>query len=100
MGTDNLSQVIFVAIPAIAIGVTVMLIVGRLRGVQLRQKFIYLGELRGRTLEEITREVGSPSSRTALTGNAELFQWARPGYHIALIFSDGTCQGVQHESVT
>jgi hypothetical protein len=66
-------------------------------GKVLRQKFISLNPLRGRSKKEIIRRVGSPSATTYVEGGTVL-QWMRSSYHITVIFGqDDICQGVTHE---
>jgi hypothetical protein len=62
-----------------------------------QKKFAALGALKGRTKDEIVEEVGLPNSVSLVGANKELLQWQRPGYHIALLFTDGVCEGVSHE---
>ena len=65
-------------------------------GVKLRNKFISLGDMRGKHKNEIYRVVGTPNSISA-HDDGELLQWLATGYHIALIFQNDICQGISHE---
>lgn len=62
-----------------------------------------LGDVRGKTVAEITSVLGLPSSRSQSTGQT-LLQWQTVGslgaYHIAMAFDDttGECAGITHES--
>lgn len=68
----------------------------------IQNKFVKLGNLVGRTKEEIIKAVGPPSSVSSLPGGESLLQWQHisraGGYHIALRFDpQGRCKGVTHE---
>jgi len=62
-----------------------------------KKRLYGLGHLTGRTKDEIILAVGVPNSFSAADGGKELLQWQRPGYHIALLFLGGICEGVTHE---
>lgn len=62
-----------------------------------KQKLYRLGHLTGRAKDEIILAIGVPNSFSAVGGGKELLQWQRPGYHIALIFKEGVCEGATHE---
>lgn len=66
-------------------------------GRDMAQRFAALGTLSGRTEAEIVAAVGQPSSRSAMPEGKTLLQWQPTGYHIALLFKDGVCEGVTHE---
>ena len=60
--------------------------------------FIDLGNMTGKTADEIIAAVGAPSARSAVAGGM-LLQWQAPGYHMALSFdADGTFRKITHES--
>ncbi|WP_016909126.1 hypothetical protein [Streptomyces xiaopingdaonensis] len=66
-------------------------------GRRLAQGFAGLGNLAGRTKEEITAEVG-PHSSFSVTGPGQvLLQWQSDVYHIALHFEGDICVGIAHE---
>lgn len=70
------------------------------QGQSLHKKFIKLGVLIGKTEAEITKAVGTPSSRSAMTGGEYLLQWQATGYHIALLFDENrVCKKITHEFV-
>ncbi len=56
-----------------------------------------LGEVRGRSIAQVTEWLGPPNARS--TGhNHVLLQWQRVGYHVVLKFgTDGECLGVVHQ---
>jgi hypothetical protein len=62
-----------------------------------QNKFASMGVLQGKTKDEIIQEVGLPSSFSSIGEGKELLQWQQPGYHIALLFTNGVCDGVSHE---
>lgn len=62
-----------------------------------QNKFAAMGVLKGKTKAEILEEVGPPNSASSMGPGKELLQWQKPGYHIALLFTDGVCDGVSHE---
>ena len=62
-----------------------------------KRKLYRLGHLAGRTKDEIIFAIGLPNSFSAVDGGKELLQWQRTGYHIALLFANGICEGATHE---
>jgi hypothetical protein len=62
-----------------------------------KRKLYALGHIAGRTKEDIILAVGVPNSFSGVGSGKELLQWQRPGYHIALLFKDGICEGATHE---
>lgn len=67
-------------------------------GRNLRRKFQKLGNLTGQRLSVICALAGEPNSKTAMQGDRMLYQWQTTGYHISLLFEDGVCVAMQHES--
>lgn len=73
------------------------------KGTLLKQDFIAMGELRGKTLDEIKQKVGAPkatfSCTTAETGRpGTLCTWQEPSYSITLLFDENNvCLGVNKE---
>jgi hypothetical protein len=68
----------------------------------LRKNFAALGNLRGRTKQEIIDAVGNPNSVSQAGAGKTLLQWMKTGadgaYHISLIFdANGICEGITHE---
>lgn len=55
-------------------------------GRQLAIKFKSLGDMTGKTLNEIVSVVGQPTARSLMANNAVLYQWQATGYHIAILF--------------
>ncbi|KLU21982.1 hypothetical protein EOS_33110 [Caballeronia mineralivorans PML1(12)] len=67
-------------------------------GRALALRFIDLGNMTGKTANEIIAAVGAPSARSAVAGGI-LLQWQAPGYHMVLSFdADGTFRKITHES--
>jgi len=52
----------------------------------LSLRFVTLGDMRGKTEDEIIAAVGPPSSVSSMTFGQSLLQWQATGYHIALLF--------------
>jgi hypothetical protein len=67
-----------------------------LKSLRLQNRFKRLGVLKGRSLEEVLKFVGKPSHRARLDGRREVLEWRRVGFHIALLFTDGVCDGVEN----
>lgn len=49
--------------------------------------FKRLGPMNGKTLQQVIKAVGSPTSRSYIGGQT-LLQWSESGYHIAVKFGD------------
>lgn len=69
----------------------------RLETYVFKQKLYGLGHLVGRSKDEIILAIGVPSSFSTIDGDRDLLQWHRSGYHIALMFKSGKCEGATHE---
>ena len=67
-----------------------------LKSLRLRKRFQHLGTLPGRSIAEVLQLVGQPSNRSRLPSGREILEWRRVGFHIALSFSHGVCDGVEH----
>lgn len=66
-----------------------------LKSLRLQNRFKRLGRLRGRSVEEIVKFAGKPSHRGRLDASREVLEWRRVGFHIALRFTDGVCDGAE-----
>lgn len=66
------------------------------KSVRLQNRFKQLGVLKGRHLEEVLKVAGKPSHRARIAPNREVLEWRRVGFHIALMFTDEVCDGVEH----
>ena len=65
---------------------------------RLRTRFQILGDLRGKTLAEISAVVGKPNNVVPLPDNKFSYSWHDGHkYHITLRFKDDICQGVVSE---
>lgn len=67
-------------------------------GRQLHSKFIALGNMTGKTAQEIVAAVGRPTSVSNMANGCTLLQWQKPGCHMALLFdSDMRMLKITHE---
>jgi len=57
-----------------------------LPGRNLAVEFQSLGNVIGKTLDEIVAVVGPPNARAGLAHNEILYQWQATGYHVAIVF--------------
>ena len=83
------------ALYGLAVSVLLALIYAA-RSTRLRNRFERLGSLPGRSLDEILQFAGKPSHRARLDTQREVLEWRRVGFHIALTFADGVCDGVTY----
>lgn len=67
-----------------------------LKSLRLQNRFKRMGALRGRSLEEVVKFAGKPSHRAKLDSQHEVLEWRRVGFHLALRFTDGVCDGVEN----
>ena len=71
----------------------------RAPGSSLQSKFVKLGTLKGKTLQEITAACGQPNSISATADGKKVRQWMATGYHIVLLFDENDiCLGVSSET--
>lgn len=66
--------------------------------------FARLGEIPGKSIEDITNVVGQPTSVSAAAEGGQLLQWmgvnGGSGYHYAILFgADGKAVGYTHQHV-
>lgn len=67
-------------------------------GRELHQRFISLGDMTGKTVDEIIAVVGNPSSYSSMAGGQTLVQWQATGCHMALLFGhDGKVVKITHQ---
>jgi hypothetical protein len=50
------------------------------------RKFATLGDIRGKTLDQVIASAGLPQSYSSPAPGQVLAQWIRPGFHVALLF--------------
>jgi len=63
----------------------------------LSRRFLSLGNMYGKSRQQIVDTVGEPTTVSYL-GRAQLLQWQVPGYHIALRIDDHDMfAGITHE---
>jgi hypothetical protein len=67
-----------------------------LQGKELRRKFEALGELKGKTKQEIVAAVGPPNAVSSVAEGKTLCQWMKTGFDIGLIFNGEICEGISH----
>ena len=81
-------------------GALLVAVFGKPPGKALADKFRSLGNLRGKSREEIVAVVGPQKTTTALgaigAGRVHL-SWQVPEYHIILIFNNDICEGIALE---
>lgn len=74
-------------------------VIVRVPGASLNQKFVKLGTLKGKTLQEITSVCGQPNSVSTTSEGIKVRQWISTGYHIVLLFDENDiCLGVSSET--
>ncbi|MDG4857754.1 hypothetical protein P8605_06220 [Streptomyces sp. T-3] len=66
-------------------------------GQRLQQGFAELGELTGRTQEEIVAAVGAPVSQSMVGPGQVLIQWQSSSYHVGILFEDSRFAGIMSE---
>ncbi|MFE6072107.1 hypothetical protein [Streptomyces sp. NPDC056525] len=66
-------------------------------GRRLQQGFAELGDLTGRTADEIIASVGAPISQSMAGPGQTLLQWQGDGYHIGILFEQGQFVGIMSE---
>ena len=68
-------------------------------GNALQSKFVKLGTLKGKKLDEIIAVCGNPSSVSSSNDGVKIYQWMATGYHIVLLFDENDiCLGVSSET--
>lgn len=71
----------------------------RTPGMVLQQKFVKLGTLKDKTLQEISAACGMPNSVSYGNDGIKICQWMATGYHIVLLFdANDICLGVSNET--
>jgi hypothetical protein len=86
------------------IGYFIMTAFVKAPGNVLQQKFARLtkdtdGKIAGKTLDEIVRVCGNPSSVASMGDGTTLRQWMATGYHLALLFDENdVCIGISSET--
>ncbi|MFJ3439875.1 hypothetical protein ACIPM2_01645 [Streptomyces sp. NPDC086081] len=68
-----------------------------LSGQRLQQGFAELGDLTGRTADEIIASVGAPISQSMTGPGQTLLQWQSGSYHIGVLFEQGQFAGIMSE---
>ena len=95
-GGDNRRVGTFLTILVYVLVASIMLaFIYSLKSLRLQNRFKRLGVLDGRSVEEVVKFVGEPSHRSRLDAGHEVLEWRRVGFHIALRFTDGVCDGFE-----
>jgi hypothetical protein len=68
-----------------------------LSGQRLQKGFAELGDLTGRTVDEIVASVGAPVSQSMMGPEQTLLQWQSGSYHIGILFEQGRFAGIMSE---
>uniref|UniRef100_A0AAU2VTH8 Uncharacterized protein n=1 Tax=Streptomyces sp. NBC_00008 TaxID=2903610 RepID=A0AAU2VTH8_9ACTN len=68
-----------------------------LSGHRLQQSFAELGDLTGRTADEVISSVGAPISQSMMGPGQTLIQWQSGSYHIGVLFEQGQFAGITSE---
>jgi hypothetical protein len=93
---DNGGVNTFLTILLYVLAASILLaVIYTLKSLRLQNRFKKLGTLRGRGIDEIVKFAGKPSHRGRLDAHREVLEWRRVGFHIALLFTDGVCEGVE-----
>ena len=67
-------------------------------GRNLHARFVALGDMTGKTTDEIIAAVGPPSSYSSMAAGQSLLQWQATGCHMALLFGpDGRFLKITHQ---
>lgn len=69
-------------------------------GRELHQKFVALGDMTGKTKDEIIAAVGQPTSISALADGKTLLQWQATGCHMAVRFAGEMFDGLTHQHLS
>jgi hypothetical protein len=67
-------------------------------GRELHRRFLALGDMTGKTADEIIAVVGRPVSISSMAAGQTLLQWQATGCHMALLFGpDGKFLKITHQ---
>lgn len=69
----------------------------KIPGMNLQSKFTSLGDLQGKTMDEIVAVVGPPNALSGAPDGKTVCQWMATGFHIVLLFNDKVCEGITHQ---
>jgi hypothetical protein len=65
---------------------------------ELHGRFLALGDMTGKTADEIIAVVGPPSSLSSMAGGKTLMQWMATGCHMSLLFdASGRFERITHQ---
>jgi hypothetical protein len=91
-------KTILIVIAYALVASVLLAVIYAVKSARLQNRFEKLGVLKGRSLDEIVKTAGKPSHRARLGADRELLEWRRVGFHIALTFTAGVCDGVAYQS--
>jgi uncharacterized OB-fold protein len=92
LDSGYLVYVLYIIAPLIA-GLSLYWIVVRAPGRRLASDFASLGTLKGKTIKQIIKVVGPPTSTNTHADGSQLLQWSARGYHVELLFdANRICQ--------
>lgn len=93
MESGLLVYLLYIIGPLIA-GLSLYWIIIRAPGRRLASDIASLGTLKGKTVKEIIKVAGPPTSTNARADGSQLLQWSARWYHIELLFDQNRiCQG-------
>ena len=78
----------------------IILTIARTSGRKIRKKFISLGEMKGKTFEEIKDKCGKPRLIFDKTENGFTALWGSFGYAIEIEFIDGKMNVIKNEVIS
>ena len=78
----------------------IILTIARTSGRKIRKKFISLGEMKGKTFEEIKDTCGNPRLIFDKTENGFTALWGSFGYAIEIEFIDGKMNVIKNEVIS
>ena len=78
----------------------IILTIARTSGRKIRKKFISLGEMKGKTFEEIKYKCGNPRLIFDKTENGFTALWGSFGYAIEIEFIDGKMNVIKNEVIS
>lgn len=90
----------FILIVPVVLGVIVYWFITRSvtsPGRAMQRKFVSLGNMKGKSLNQIESVVGRHSSVSEIGNGKVLYQWMATGYHIAIQFDKGICEKITHQ---
>jgi hypothetical protein len=98
LDSASVAYLLYLIIALIA-GLSIYWIIVGAPGRRLASDIANLGSLNGKTIKEIIRAAGPPTSSSTCADGGQLLEWRVRGYHIALLFdANRICQGESRRS--